>query len=518
MKNIQSIYKTKWFQFFSILMILSLAACRKYASEFEYHAINEISLRDTSVTAAISVKIGDTLRLNPQISQTELKEEANLEFRWTSYESGADINAPISEISKERNLKMAVGFPFALGKSYLINYRVTDKTTGISRFKQYTVTVVNDLVEGWIITEDGSDGADFSMLLPDGRVVHNLYSTINGPLKDKAIRTEMSTALIDDGVSPNRKKIYFMTENAATELDYLTLTKTYDYKSLFFTPPTVIKPTYMNWSSLSGTFIGSIINDGKLHISITGGFPGSKKWSGQLVAPEVGLNYKLAPFVANGRSALTTPITNTSAQYYQELVYDQLNKRFFAGISPITALIALPANKSTLFDMNNVGMEMLHMDAGGMTYQYNVVMKDGSNDRYFMQIRTTYSIASPSLTLVKRKMDAPDIQNMSSASTSFISQHLFYGAGNKVYRYEPSSNTTKLQYTFPGTEQVLQVRCVRPIGAAGFNIGVATWDGTQGKLYLFPIEMSGANVEGISEYSASYAGFKNIVDIQYKAR
>jgi hypothetical protein len=394
MKNIQAIYnKTGWIHFFSMLLLLGLSACRNYVSEFEYNAINEVAVKDTNVVSAISAKIGDTLRLNPQLSQSQLGDETNLEFFWTSYEQGGAVNAPITEISRERNLTMPVGFPFALGKNYLINYRVFDKTTNISRYRQYTLTVVNDLVEGWIITEDDPEGADFSMLLPNGRVIHNLYSTINGPLKDKAIRTELSFPVIDDGISPNRKKMYFVTENNAVELDYLTFTKTYDYNFLFFKAPGVVKPTYINWYSLAnGGNLGSIINDGKLHVSVTGGFPGSKKWAGQLVAPEVGLNYRLAPFIANGRAALTTPITNTSAQYYQELVYDELNKRFFAGTVPITALTALPANKSTLFDMNNVGMDMLHMDAGSMTYQYNLVMKDNLNDRYFVVVNLKFHL------------------------------------------------------------------------------------------------------------------------------
>lgn len=519
MKNIQSIYtKTMRYQLMALLVLLCFSACRKYNSEFEYNAINDITVNDTNIVGNISLKIGDTLELKPQISQSQLSDEANLEYLWTSYEQLSTINAPISEIARTRNLKMPIGFPFALGKSYLINYKVFDKTTKVSIYRQYRLNVVNDLIEGWLISEDTPEGGDFSMILPSGRVIYNLYSTINGPTNDKAVKAQISSLMIDDGVSPNRKKMYMVTENSATELDYLTFTKTYDFNALFFKAPEVIKPTYMNWSTLSGGALGSIINDGRLHTSFIGGFPGAKKWSGQLVAQGVGLNYRLAPFVANGIAPFNSTITNTTPQYYQALVYDQMSKRFFAGVYPITELVSLPASRSTLFDMNDVGMEMLHMDVGGATYVYNMVMKDAKNDHYFMQIRTTFSIANPSLTLIKNKLTTPDIQNFSSASTSFISPYMFYSAGNKVYRYEPGSNGSKLQHTFPANEQVVQVRCVPPLGEAGFNVGVATWDGVQGRFYRFPLALGGPTAMEIGDYDAVYEGFNKIVDIQYKSR
>lgn len=264
--------------------------------------------------------------------------------------------------------------------------------------------------------------------------------------------------------------------------------------------------------------MGSIINDGKLHTNIVGGFPGSKKWSGQLVAAEVGLNYKLAPFVANGIYVPTGQVTGTTPQYYQAIVYDQLNKRFFAGVYPITQLIAFPANRSTLFDLNNVGMDMVHMDLGGGNYLYNMIMKDASNDYYFMQVRTTFSMNVPAITMTKHKMNVPDMNAFSSASTSFISPYMFFSTANKVYRYEPGSNTAKLQHAFPANEQVVKVRCVAPLGEAGFNVAVATWDGIQGRLYLFPLALGGPNAMEISNYSKVYSGFKKIVDVQYKAR
>lgn len=515
MKNIQSIYcKTGRLRIVAFLILLSFSACRKYIAEFEYQPINDVVVKDVDVTGTVSLKIGDTLRLNPQISQSQLANAANLSYLWTSYESGDVVNAPKSELSKEKNLVLPIKSPLVLGKLYLINFQVLDKTTGVSSYKQYRLSVVNEFNEGWIIVEDRPEGADFSMLLPDRRVIRNIFTTINGRLPGKALRVEISSGPIMDDVSPNRRKMYMVTEDAATELDYLTFSKTYDFKSLFFKAPEVIKPSYMNWFQQSG--IGSIINDGKLHINVVGGFPGAKKWATQLLAPQIGPNYKLAPFVANGLVMFAGNITDQTPQYYTVVVYDQISKRFYAGINPIMQLSEFPAVRSTVFNMNNVGMEMLYMDLTTTSFVYNAVMKDAANDYYFLQFRTTFTNASPVITLAKNKLTAPNIQNFSSASTSFASQHMFYSVGNQIYRYELLSNTSKLQYTFPANEKIMQVRCVAPLGNAGNSLGVATWDGVEGRFYRFPINTAAPNAFEISTYDQSYGGFGKIVDIKYK--
>lgn len=510
MKTIQNIHKAFRYELLAFLSgMMLLSACSKYNGEMEYHAINEVSLSKEDAVGSIPKKIGDSLKLTPKIVQKDATDEKNLSYLWTSYE--IQTNNKPDTLSTDRNLKMEVKFPFVLGKSYMITFRAKEGNTGVSTYLQYIVNVVNDLREGWMVMEDRPEGADFSMVLPDHRIFRNLYSTLNGaPVKERPVKLDLSFEVVTDGISPASRKIYMLTEKKGTELDYLTLTNKYPFESLLFRSPDVVKPTYMNWSAISvGNQIGTIVNDGKLHIAIVGGFPGGKKWGEQLLVTEgTGLNYNLFPFVAVGGATAGANIN------YQIMVYDNLNKRFYGGKTPITSLTPFSTAASSVFDLNNVGMEMLYMGASPVANQYNAIMKDASGDSYFLQFKTNYTAAAPVLTTAKIKMNAPEIGNFAGAGASYITPHIFYGAGNKIYRYEPGSNSTLLQYAFAANEQITAVYCPIPLIAP--TVAVATWNGTESKLYTFEISFVGPSVGQIQNYSKVYGGFAKIVDVKYK--
>lgn len=113
-------------------------------------------------------------------------------------------------------------------------------------------------------------------------------------------------------------------------------------------------------------------------------------------------------------------------------------------------------------------------------------------------------------------MNAPGILNMGTAASSVITYHIYYGVNNRIYRYEPSSNSSLEQYDFPAGEKVVLLRCPPPF-FDNPQVAAVTWDGTQSRLYLFYISFT-ATPGTISAYSVAYGGFGKVVDAQYKFR
>lgn len=490
-----------------ITTAVSLSSCYKDKGNYDYKDINQLSISDAAAGGMISVNQGDTLRLQPVINQTTGTNEADLEYEWKVYDNSAssEYTLPVTVISTDRNLNNVITDPpFTLGQNYRLTFKATDKRTGVSAFMQYNLIIANKFAQGWMLLEDKPTGGDLAMILPNGMVEYNVYSERNStaPL-GKPVKLDITPFMITDAVSADSKKIYILSDNAGQELNYLTLQKKFDYGYLFYSAPAQTKPQRMTWAStttgdpiLRGS-LGIVINDGKVHANLVGGFPGSKKWGEALLAPTVGANYNAAPFVAGGTT-------------YTAVVYDNIGKHFYSVGQ--TILSTFPAVASTVFDMNNVGMDLLYMDSANVIREYNAIMKDAGTS-YLLRFKLVTTAADPAVTLAKTQMNAPEILQMTAAAGSTATPHIYYAAANKIYRYETTSNTTVLQYSLPAGETVTSMKFYRAMAAPDKSkLVVATWNGTAGKVYYFPVSAVG----DFNNYSDVFEGFARIIDMGYK--
>lgn len=488
----------------SILAVI-LSSCYKDKGNYDYAVANKLEIKDPNGVVNIPITFGDTLKISPAITQTTAQNEENLTFEWMVFDNSpaSSYNLPKTVIATTRNLAVKITEPpFTLGQNYRLTYKVTDKRTGVSSFLFYNLTIINKYASGWMFLEDKAGVGDFSMLLPNGTVERNVYSSLNSTVPmGKPVKLEITAFQITDDLSPSSKKIYLLTETDGMELSYQTMLKKFNYGYLFYAAPQVIKPTRHTWVSnstgatLSGT-LGVVVNDGKVHTNLVGGFPGSKKWGASLLTPAGNQNYVAAPYVAGGTT-------------YTATVYDVLNKRFYS--SGNTVLNAFPPAASTVFDMNNVGMDLLYLDSANVVREYNAVFKDETNTPYLLKFKTVATTALPNITLLKVQMSAPDIVNMTAAASSTLTPHIYYGAGNKLYRYETTSNTTFPQFTFPAGETVIKMKFNRqPLGTS--QLVAVTWTGTESKVYFFDV----SNVGDFTTYTNVYSGFARIVDLGYK--
>lgn len=494
-----------------VLCLMVIQGCYKDKGNYDLHPINEITIKDSASSALIALRVGDTLKLHPSIESTQGKTDADYLYEWSVYDNtpSSDYNLPRTVIDSSRDISYVIkGAPFTLGQNYQLTFKVTDKQTGVSAYGFYRLLISNDLREGWLLLESDQGHTDMSIILPTDTVIHHLYTdrNVETPLGEP-LRLELTTFDVTDDLSSPGKRMYVVAQGGAVELNYLTFEKKFDYADLFFKAPGLPDPTYVNWHAyISGNRLfssaGVIINNGKLHYNLVGGFPGAKMWGAELLSPSGSLDYALYPFVAGG-------ITYGSA--YPMIVYDNTGKRFYSVSS--TALGSFPASASDKkFNMNQVGMELVHMDSSNVLGQYNAILKEG-NLAWYLKFSTEATTASPVVTLAKNQIPDPAILTARGFSSSTTTPHIYYSKEHFIYRYETTSNTSAELYAFPAGEEVTKLSYRKGIPGTGSPyLMVATFNGQEGKLYVFPVDAVGNLKSPIKTYN----GFGKIVDINYK--
>ncbi|HTG57541.1 MAG TPA: hypothetical protein VL943_14790, partial [Niabella sp.] len=111
-------------------------------------------------------------------------------------------------------------------------------------------------------------------------------------------------------------------------------------------------------------------------------------------------------------------------------------------------------------------------------------------------------------------MNAPGIVNATALASSTLTPHIFYAVGNKLHKYETTSNVSSEVFNLPAGETVTQMDYVRAAAGTGLQrLVVATWNGTEGKVYYFNISSVG---DLGSNYTQVFNGFKKIIDFVYK--
>ena len=499
MKRIQTFYMLM----LAALLALTVSSCYKDKGNYKYSAVNQLSIRIDTIAsdATITVNQADTLRLNPVITQTLGKDESKFTYEWMIFDNAPTsvYSSPQIVIATSRNLQAVIAEPnFTLGQRYRMSFKVTDTTTGAISFFAFNIAVSNRFAKGWIFLEDLPNGGDFSMLLPGGAIVHNVFAQTNPGVNMGAgvpVRLDISVMDVNDAITSGSKKIYIHHPGNAIELSYQTLKKKFDIANVFFNPPAVMKPQALTWFSPTvqpnTASLGVMVNNDKVYIAEIGGYPGAKKFGGALMTPAGNNDYTATPWIASG---LSFPI-----------VYDSKYRRFYI-VRP-TKLDNLPDTVSTVISLNNLGMDMVNMDESNVPRAYNVILKDNAGVRQLLRI--TFSPSSYVLTSFIQPMTAPGIENATAIASTTGSPHIFYGVGSLLYRYETTSNTSTQPFTFPAGETIVKIKC-----QAGTEMVIATWDGSTGRVYRFGITATGAFTG--NTYSAVYTGFGRVIDIGYK--
>ena len=495
----QSLYKS----LLAASLLTAAAACYKDKGNYSYTETNTVTVTISNIetNGTLNVNQADTLRITPVITQSLGKDESRFAYEWKIFDNSptSSYTEPRIVVSKSRDLKIPIIAPnFTLGQRYRFSFKVTDTVTQITAMYTFNVQVVNRFATGWVVLQDLPNGGDFSMILPGDVVDHKIFAQTNPgtPLgSGTPVRMDIPFPSVDDAISSPGKKFFVYHPNGGIELDYTSLKKRYDLQTMFFNPPAVLKPqgiTYWTYPTQPGyASFGTFVSNRKVYISEMGGYPGAKKFGSELAMASNSNDYEAAPDAWQG---ISWPI-----------VFDHKNKRFHI-VRP-TKLDNFPDTVSTVANLNNLKKDLVYMDESNIVRAYNAILKDDAGQRHLLRI--TFSSTDYILTSFIQAMNAPDIEQATAFASNPTSPHVFYGAGNKLYRYEVTSNSSTQPFTFPAGESITHIRF-----RGGPEMLVATWNGTEGKLYRFTISNTGAISTGT--YIKEYTGFGKVIDLKYK--
>lgn len=499
MKQIQ----TRYITLLAAFLLIAATACYKDKGNYSYADTNTVSLAISAIEAngTLNVNQADTLRIEPVITQTLGKDESRFAYEWKIFDNSptSSYAEPRTVVSQSRNLKIAIVAPnFTLGQRYRMAYKVTDTITQISALYTFNVQVVNRFATGWVVLQDLPNGGDYSMILPGDVVDHKIFAQTNPGIamgSGTPVRMDIPFPSVDDAISSAGKKFFIYHPNGGIELDYTTLKKKHNLQALFFNPPATLKPqgiSYWTYPTQPGyASFGTFVSDRKVYISEMGGYPGAKKFGSALAMANNSPDYEAAPEAWQG---ISWPI-----------VFDQKNRRFHI-VRP-TRLDDFPDTVSTVANLNNLGKDLVYMDESNIVRAYNAILKDDAGQRHLLRI--TFSATDYILTSFIQAMNAPNIEQATAFASNPTSPHIFYGAGNQLYRYEVTSNSSTQPFSFPAGENITHIRF-----RGGPEMLVATWNGTQGKLYRFTISNTGAITTGT--FIKEYTGFGKVIDLRYK--
>ncbi len=533
------------------LIVLTFYSCSKDLGNYDYNDANVITITtdmanvDPAVVInndSIVVKQNDSLKINILISQT--KPSNDLEYEWMIIQSSGQIgNPPQYVVGNSIQLRTKIILSPNL---YKLVVKVTDKTTGVSFTKFYSLNVDTSPWggEGWVILQDqpADGGCDISVITTrDGVVRGNIYSNVysianNG---NKLPTGTYKVNVINYATTLRIQKVSFFYPNGGLQVKSTDFADSSTHDSWFLVSPSTFN--FQVNSQVNGGNYEYLINNNQLYYRRVNALtlPTAPIRFG---APVQG-TWTLSPFVIN----------NVGSESYFTL-YDQANKCFLVFntetnlLNPSTlpdvpnkhiatyagGAAALNPTTGSGFDMNNIGRNLVYTEnsqplAAGSP-MYNCIFRNNGGDSTFLyQVPWAISYAN-NFTTGRFYLSNTNLPGINSASmfacpTFLTMPGKFYYVNGNIIRTCSVANlaasTSVVGYTFPAgtivkTMKVFKSGYTAVPSTESKVLVVATDETASGgghKVYFFNLTATG----DINPTPANvYSGFDKIIDIAFK--
>jgi len=548
------------------LIILAFYSCSKDLGNYDYTDANVITITTDMANAdpavvinndSLVVKQNDSLKVNILISQT--KPSNDLAYEWMIIQSASTMgNPPQYVVGNAAQLRTKINLSPNL---YKLVVKVTDKTTGVSFYKFYSLNVDTSPWggEGWVVLQDqAAQGCDVSVIttrdgVVRGNIYSNVYSLANG---HKLPSGTYKTAIMNYGSALRIQKVAFYYPNGGTQVrstDYLDSSYANGW---FVNLPSVVNIESNAVGPVSGQH-EIMINNGQLYYQVIN--------AATIKTPPIIFG---APLLGSWPSLSPYFMPNSNGLYCT--FFDKVNRCFLhfnmqntPVLTPTQADVAnqhWPAysgaggatNLSVTgkgYDLNNIGRNLIYSENaqlidGVVHPAYYCIFRNSANDSTFLYQFTSGSTGIGNNNITGRyflKDATTNVTGINTASifavpafsTASVSNAFYYVPGNstnKIYVGNPSytgtlpaTTTSHLGYSFPAGTIIKSMKVFKSgyIGTAVPStesrvLVVATDETANGNgnnVYFFNL----SNVGEINSTPANvYTGFDKIVDITFK--
>ncbi|MBO9635777.1 MAG: hypothetical protein J7578_21915, partial [Chitinophagaceae bacterium] len=411
-----------------------------------------------------------------------------LEYDWVMYPgSSAPYRVQISDSSKVRFfMKEEPGM-------YDLDLFVKDKTTNVGFYKKFYVKVTSVFNQGWLVMDEKNGHNDISIIQPNNTVERAIYSKSNNG--------EYLPAGWGKVCVYNRRTeqmIYFLSTNDGIQVNKANFVRSSRMKDWFFLDPGAIKPLDVFAQSTEEHFLTRDKAYGA-NLTVTPPYKYGFSTMG---------NYYLAPY-------------QLSINIGSFIFYDTIAQRFW--FRPVgngdyaLANISLPANTPQPWNLNNIGKRLLYAGMGPSS-NFSAVFESNQRDSLFL-LRGLLNGGSSVSQIVDTLPAGQLMQTASQYLASRSVQHIYFASDNKLYRWDLLAKTQTLVYTFPAGTEVRKMKWYYNNKSStdpdNYNLMmVAAQEGAEGKVYMFPIALTGDITGGT--YRNVFGGFGQIRDVTYK--
>lgn len=491
--------------------IMGLGACKKDLGNYDYKEINELT-EVTGLPSEVLATYGKNLTVTPttKFSKDPNFDESKYTYEWYYVGPNGLGGVKLFTLATTRNLDLKVSI---VAGSYSAYYAVIDKETGVRYRTNFTLKVVNEINEGWILMTDVNNTARVDMLSLNATggfdLIKDLLATTGSDLKleGKPVMTyTYGTGLLigPDAISYG---LYFGTDKGTTKVDpnsfKWTNTMRLNYEMFGDIPAGFYADRIQQKQSGASYMIGK----GNAYYyervqNIYYSAPISYISSEQR-------GFEVAPFVAG----------NANSSVGNTIFYDKTNRRFVkhSGTASTCTTLPEPPPDQKKFSFST-GMDLAFMTwvpfNGGEVFS---ILKDPNSTKKHL---ARFNIAS-NLQTYYDEIVGTEIANAEFFAVSPDLGYIFYNVGSKVYEYDMVYKTSKLMLNLENKISYLKFYQFKSTTKyPGSNkLMIGTYDtalpsGSDGGLNIYTVPP----INGDLVLDKSYKGFGKIVDLTYRER
>jgi hypothetical protein len=506
-----------------ILLILTLSvwlatffgSCKKDLGNYDYQKLDTIGI--TGIEKGYIGITGKTFSIVPTFSTSFKKaiDSNHFRFEWFAHNWAATVNADKKiPLATTRNLDITL--PLGAG-SYVIYYRLFDKSTGEMWQNTCNLNVTSEIGDGWLVLNEIDGGSRLDMLnykpavQQFDRYTDLLASTSDLKLEGKPVQVYY-TPNKDIFNNNNYNRVYVSTNQATYSINNQSRAWT-DYRNFKMEVMRLTGDSYhakQITSMASSTPLTYIIDSDDVLM-----FENKQQvmlYGAPINRLNTGSPIKIAPYIAcfdANRDALG--------------VFYDVNARRFLVHSGTNKVALIPKSTDvTIVTPENMRMDLLYLDCAlTATKQFYALLKDPVSQNLklyrFVPSNANFSPLAYDNVTNLNKIDQADAYAIDPTYG-----YLIYAVGSKIYQYDPFNKVHSLLLDLPGRtisllkyQRFIQNRTSERYKGYASKLMVCTYDqaqpNTSGKMELYKIQLSGA-----PSLDSSFEGFGKIVSVTYR--
>ena len=495
--------------FICSLSVTFFSSCYKDLGNYTYHDINEISFEGIDTENGYNVLMGDSLKISPSMVMTkdQAQSQNDYSYEWTFHLTGSYGHTYDSIISTEKNLKTKV---LLSAGNYFLQFKVTDKSTGIPFHIRTNVLVSTPIYEGYIVLNDVNGNSRVDML--------SYNNTTNAFTQYTDVLAKVGSKVPMEG-QPYQVLCMYYTRTMFIMVKYYGIfiltasgTNRVNEETFAYDPSYNIRylmvgdvPTDFKAQYLTGEITGNIAplfymySDGNIY-SYTAMNGSAFKYLPLNIYPGSSVPFEVSRYIATDGT---------------RVVMYNMEKKNFVTAPDYNSISVTDVPQGLNYPS---GLDLVYMERNYSDNTY-AIMKDPLNGKYYL-LRFRVGQAQDYF----QEITGTDFAYAGHYTFSPDLGYMFYSVGGRLYEYDLSLKTSKLmldkgmneisylafQQFFNRTEtyadwaKLLTVASYNPSGTSGNN----------GILELYSVPPVNGQIVQMSRWS----GFGKMVSISYRER